>query len=209
LLSCVLSAGACPTTRHGAAPPDAGVPIARQSPPASAAGAARAAPREDGGGRNARAQAPSFDARAPFHGPAPAAAIAPPDGEAPNAAAPALERDAPLERERRLDLVTIKLLVDPPKKAHVFWGVKDFGLAPVEIRRPRGSGPVDLVLRAPGFLTYHTRAFTDRDDTLSIHLAAESEAPHFFGYRPPDAKTLPRVTKDSSGKSRPPVGAGR
>lgn len=84
-----------------------------------------------------------------------------------------------------VDLVTIHVLVDPPQRAHVVWGVKDFGLGPVDIRRPRGSGPLDLLVRAPGYLTLHTRAFTDRDNTLSVHLVPEAEAPRFAGYRPP------------------------
>jgi len=94
-------------------------------------------------------------------------------------------------------MVTIKLLVTPPKLAHVIWGVKDLGVAPLELRRPRGSGPMDLILRAPGFLTHHTRVFTDRDDTLSIRLGPENEAFTFFGYQAPLEKSL------SNAKSKP------
>lgn len=84
-----------------------------------------------------------------------------------------------------VDLVTIHVLVEPPQRAHVIWGVKDFGLAPLDIRRPRGSGPLDLVIHAPGYLTLHTRAFTDRDNTLSARLVSEAEAPRFAGYQAP------------------------
>jgi hypothetical protein len=89
------------------------------------------------------------------------------------------------ERDPRSEMITVRLLVDPPKRAHVFWGQKDLGTAPIEIQRPRGSGPLDLLLRAPGYLTFHTRAFTDRDDKVTIHLVPESEAPRMFGYRGP------------------------
>jgi hypothetical protein len=89
------------------------------------------------------------------------------------------------ERDPRSDTVTIKLLVEPPKRAHAFWGMKDLGMTPLEIQRPRGSGPLDLAIRAPGYLTIHTRAFTDRDDKVSIRLVPEAEAPHTFGYRAP------------------------
>ena len=78
--------------------------------------------------------------------------------------------------------VTIKLLVDANRKAHVFWGRKDLGLAPLEIRRPRGSGPLDLLVIAPGFLPLHTRAFTDRDDTLSLRLYDEEAARGLLGH---------------------------
>ena len=78
--------------------------------------------------------------------------------------------------------VTIKLLADANRKAHVFWGRKDLGLAPLEIRRPRGSGPLDLLVIAPGFLPLHTRAFTDRDDTLSLRLYDEEAARGLLGH---------------------------
>jgi hypothetical protein len=78
--------------------------------------------------------------------------------------------------------VTIKLLADASRKAHVFWGRKDLGLAPLEIRRPRGSGPLDLLVIAPGFLPLHTRAFTDRDDTLSLRLYDEAAAGGLLGH---------------------------
>ena len=87
------------------------------------------------------------------------------------------------ERDPASEAITIKVLVDPPQRAHVYWGTKDFGFAPLEITRPRGSGPVDLILRAPGYLTVHTRAFTDRDDKIAIHLVPETDAPRMFGYR--------------------------
>ena len=98
---------------------------------------------------------------------------------------------------RDVEMVTIKLLVTPPKLAHVYWGVKDLGVAPLELRRPRGSGPMDLMLRAPGFLNHHTRVFTDRDDTLSIRLSPENEASSAFGYQAPPEKPAP------AGKAKP------
>lgn len=61
-----------------------------------------------------------------------------------------------------------------PVTADVFWGGKRLGVAkagvPFAITRPRNSGPLELLVRAPGFLPYHTRLFTDRDDKLSIVL---------------------------------------
>ena len=78
--------------------------------------------------------------------------------------------------------VTVKLLADANRKAHVFWGRKDLGLAPLEIRRPRGSGPLDLLVVAPGFLPLHTRVFTDHDDTLSVRLYDEEAAGGLLGH---------------------------
>ena len=81
------------------------------------------------------------------------------------------------------ETVTIKLVVDPARKARVFWGRKDLGLAPLELTRPRGSGPLDLVVVTPGALTLHTRVFTDRDDKLALRLYAANEAETLLGYR--------------------------
>jgi hypothetical protein len=78
--------------------------------------------------------------------------------------------------------VTLKLLADANRKAHVFWGRKDLGQAPLEIRRPRGSGPLDLLFVAPGFLPLHTRAFTDHDETLSVRLYDEEAASSLLGH---------------------------
>jgi hypothetical protein len=78
--------------------------------------------------------------------------------------------------------VTLKLLADANRKAHVFWGRKDLGVAPLEIRRPRGSGPLDLLFVAPGFLPLHTRAFTDHDETLSVRLYDEAAASSLLGH---------------------------
>jgi hypothetical protein len=78
--------------------------------------------------------------------------------------------------------VTLKLLADANRKAHVFWGRKDLGLAPLEIRRPRGSGPLDLLVVAPGFLPLHTRVFTDHDETLSVRLYDEEAAGSLLGH---------------------------
>jgi hypothetical protein len=78
--------------------------------------------------------------------------------------------------------VTLKLIADANRKAHVFWGRKDLGVAPLEIHRPRGSGPLDLLFLAPGFLPLHTRAFTDHDETLSVRLYDEETASGLLGH---------------------------
>ncbi|MEA2699355.1 MAG: hypothetical protein QOI66_3626 [Myxococcales bacterium] len=88
--------------------------------------------------------------------------------------------------------VTIKVIVDRRRKAHVFWGRKDLGEAPLDLQRPRDSGPVDLVVTAPGYLPLHTRAFTDRDDKLFLRLFPAQEAPQMLGYTPTDSERSAR-----------------
>jgi hypothetical protein len=118
----------------------------------------------------------------PVPAPKPAAPAAAPAAE-PSVADEEFVGEAP-EANPTSQTVKIKLVADPNRKARVFWGRKDLGLAPLELERPRGSGPLDLVVIAPGALPLHTRVFTDRDDKLGLRLYSESEAPNLLGYRP-------------------------
>lgn len=101
--------------------------------------------------------------------------------------APAASAGGPLPQ------VTIRLSVDAHWKAHVFWGRKDLGIAPLQIQRPRGSGPLDLLIVADDALPLHTRVFTDRNSALAVRLYSESEAPGLLGY--PRTFSLPTSTR--------------
>jgi hypothetical protein len=115
---------------------------------------------------------------------APAAATAPaPPAEAPEGPLEAEEPEANPTSEK----VKIKL-VAWPVDAEVFWGAKKIGVAgknPLELERPRASGPVDLVARAQGYLPFHTRVFTDRDEKLTIRLVRIEDAAGLLGYKRP------------------------
>jgi hypothetical protein len=131
--------------------------------------------------------------RQPGPRPAPPPPAPPP---APAAAAPEPplpdEAPAPLTPDPARGEVTIKLLADPNRKAHVLWGRKDFGAAPLEIHRPRRSGPMDLLVLAPGALPLHTRVFTDHDETLTLRLYDEEGSRSLLGH--PRAFSLPTST---------------
>lgn len=84
--------------------------------------------------------------------------------------------------------VTLKVSVTPPAKAVVMWGAKQLakltpGSMDAEIVRPRGSGPLDLEIKADGYLPYHTRLYTDRDEKTNVRLYRSEDAPGLFGYR--------------------------
>jgi hypothetical protein len=81
------------------------------------------------------------------------------------------------------ETVTIKLVANASLQARVSWGRKDLGLAPLTVTRPRGSGPLDILVVAPGYLPLHTRVFTDRDDTLALRLFRDKEAANLPGFR--------------------------
>jgi hypothetical protein len=117
--------------------------------------------------------------------PAAVATAAPPSAAAPDE----LFAEAP-ESNPTSETVTIKLVADPARKAHVFWGRKDLGFAPLELQRPRGTGPLDLIVVTPGALTLHTRVFTDRDDRLALRFYAATDAPTLLGYHADDDPAL-------------------
>lgn len=152
-----------------------------------------------------RADAPAPRSQPASSNPAPRPVPAAPEAPTIVAAPDAHGEEEPLvgeapESNPTSETVTIKLVADPNRKARVFWGRKDLGLAPLELTRPRGSGPMDLVVVTPGAMTLHTRVFTDRDDKLSLRLYAESEAPAMLGYRE-DQVPQPKAPTKSPGKT--------
>ena len=68
------------------------------------------------------------------------------------------------------------------------WGGKQVaklgpGSMEAEIVRPRGSGPVDLEIKADGYMPYHTRLYSDRNEKVGARLYRSEEAPGMFGYK--------------------------
>ncbi len=86
--------------------------------------------------------------------------------------------------------VRIQLFTVPPKKALVTWGKKPLGRIaqprrPLIIERPRDSGPIDLVVRAEGYIPVHTRAYTFSDSKIAVKLTQIAEKSTLLGYRAP------------------------
>jgi len=106
------------------------------------------------------------------------------------AAKPADEAGKPATAETpaaKPDTVHVTIQTVPPRKAQVKWGRKNLGTIPVPralvVERPRDSGPMDLVIRASGFLPVHTRAYTFTDSRVSVKLTPPAEKNTLFGYR--------------------------
>jgi len=98
----------------------------------------------------------------------PAPAVAAPAEAAPPVAKPAKVR------------VIIKSI---PPKALVTWGKKKLGPTPVILERPRGSGPMDLIVKNVGFIPVHTRAYTFKNDVLYVKLTKLQDRMTIFGAR--------------------------
>jgi hypothetical protein len=122
--------------------------------------------------------------REPVHAAEPASSAA----AAPAAADPLDDEAPPPAPPSDGKTVTIKLVADARRGAHVFWGRKDLGAAPLAIERPQGSGPMDLLVSGPGLLPLHTRVFTDHDETLAVRLYTDADARGLLGYHPPAEK---------------------
>lgn len=53
------------------------------------------------------------------------------------------------------------------------------------LERRRDSGPLDLVIRAAGYVTVHTRAYTFEDNTIEVRLTRLDKKDTIYGYRQP------------------------
>jgi hypothetical protein len=114
-----------------------------------------------------------------------------PSSEAPKPAlvrtAEAKAADAGAEAPPEPENVVVRF-VSNVRGARVFWGKKVLCETPCSITRPRDSGPLDVVIRAGGYLPLHTRGFTFEDYTVSARLTPTSARHTLFGHKfDPDA----------------------
>jgi hypothetical protein len=126
---------------------------------------------------------------------APFALYAASDGGAP--AAPATP-PAPAAPPSPNVKIVFTVIPSNTKRATVFWGKKRLGIiaphAPVVVTRPRDSGPLDVIVRADGFVPVQTRAYTFADSKVSVKLTKLDEKNTLLGYReelPPDGGAPP------------------
>jgi hypothetical protein len=77
----------------------------------------------------------------------------------------------------------------PPRRASVMWGGKRLGFTdrgrPLVIERPRDSGPLDVVVRAPGYLPVHARAYTFDDAFVDVKITPVDKKDTIYGYQQP------------------------
>lgn len=125
-----------------------------------------------------------------------------------------VDKTATVTGEKQTETVRISIQTAPPRKAFVKWGRKSLGVVPVPrpliIERPRDSGPLDLVLRASGYLPVHTRVYTFSDSRVLVRLTPPEEKNKLFGYREepapaPDAG-VPGTPPTAVAPAPPPAG---
>jgi hypothetical protein len=130
------------------------------------------------------AQTPPKAAPAPKTAPAPAPAPASTDTP-PSSAAPTPPPAPPADPT----IARITFTTMPPVQATVSWGKAKLGRItpqePLVVKRPRDSGPLDVIVRANGFLPVHTRAHTFADNKLQVKLTRPDQKSTLLGYRAP------------------------
>jgi hypothetical protein len=84
---------------------------------------------------------------------------------------------------------TIVFATSPPVSAMVFWGRKNLGKItggkPLVVVRPRDSGPLDVIVRANGYLPVQTRAHTFSDQRVVVKLTPPEKKSELLGYKAP------------------------
>lgn len=137
---------------------------------------------------------------------------APPTAEAPQAAeleaqptqpAAIVAHPTPIAATARIEFTT-----NPSVDATVTWGKRKMGVIarrrPLVLIRPRDSGPMDVLVKAEGFLPVHTRAHTFGDTKVVVKLTAIDQQATLLGYRAPIDAGVP-LLPDGGDLGLPPV----
>jgi hypothetical protein len=151
----------------------------------------------------------SAEPAAPAAPAAPAPVAQPPAAPAAGAAAPAVPPKPPQDPLRaRITFSTI-----PPTNAKVVWGKQTLGMItskqPLTVIRPRDTGPLDVMVYAPGYLPVQTRAHTFEDTQIIVKLTTPENQSTLWGYRAPldagvpPADQLPAAPEEIS--QQPPL----
>jgi hypothetical protein len=133
------------------------------------------------------------------------AAATPPAPSAPPlpAATPVLAAtpDAGTATPQARDTARIVFTTVPSVNATVMWGKKLLGrIAPRQslvVLRPRDSGPLDVIVRAAGYLPVQTRAHTFADTRIVVKLTTPEQKATLVGYRAPIDAGMPVTTDDT------------
>jgi hypothetical protein len=124
--------------------------------------------------------------------PTQAAPTAPSGSTGPASVAAEQEAEAPAAADSASVVsadVRIVFSTVPPADATVTWGSARLGRItrqrPLVIVRPRDSGPLDVMVRAAGYLPVQTRAHTFEDTRVQVKLTPPAQKHTLLGYRAP------------------------
>ena len=95
--------------------------------------------------------------------------------------------------------------------AKVMWGRRLIGETPLNVQWPADSGPVDIVVSAPGHVPVHTRLYTFGNEKVVVKMVDDEGKKTLFGYkREVPAAAVPAASgaaAPASGAAAPASGA--
>ncbi len=100
------------------------------------------------------------------------------------------ERTAPVDAGPPLSPnVKLTFRTFPPRRATVTWGSKRLGFIdrgkPLVVERVRDSGPLDVIVRAQGYIPVHARAYTFNDANVDVKITPIEKKDTIYGYQQP------------------------
>ena len=102
-------------------------------------------------------------------------------------------------------VVEITLKTEPRVRARVYHGKELIGVTPMTLKWAKDTGPIDVVLKASGYLKVNSRFYTYRNDRVTVKMFKEDQSHLLFGYK---KKIKPKETAEdildgSTGGSSP------
>jgi hypothetical protein len=94
--------------------------------------------------------------------------------------------------------VNLAIYTEPHIYAHVYHGKEFLGDTPLKLVWAKDTGPLDVVLKAKGYLQINTRLYTYRNDKITVKMRKIEEANQLFGYK---KKIKPKTDEIETGSS--------
>ena len=79
--------------------------------------------------------------------------------------------------------VQLTLKTKPRVRAVVYHGKEELGSTPLQLTWTKDTGPIDVTLRAAGYLKVNSRLYTHRNDHVTVQMFKEDESHLLFGYK--------------------------
>ena len=100
--------------------------------------------------------------------------------------------------------VQITLKTKPRVRAVVYHGKEELGVTPLQLTWAKDTGPIDIKLKAAGYLTVNSRLYTHRNDHVTVNMFKTDEAHLLFGYKKKvKSKTEESLTEGGESSPQP------
>ena len=95
--------------------------------------------------------------------------------------------------------VNLAIYTEPRVYARVYHGKEFLGDTPLKLVWAKDTGPLDVILKAKGYLQINTRLYTYRNDKITVKMRKIEEANQLFGYK----KKIKPKTEETEGTGEP------